>query len=365
MQHKNSHEPLIRLSKRTDISLFKAILVRAVAIVAALILCAVIVMLITGGKTGFFQVYTEMFRGTFGSTRRITMLLRDISALLCIGLALAPAFRMRFWNIGAEGQTIIGALASVAVIKLMPSLPLPAMLAVMFLTSVIAGALWGIIPAFFKAKFNTNETLFTLMMNYVAMQLVSSCVILWERQPGSNDVGILQGGNFPKVFGVDYGINLIVVAILTVIAYIYLKYSKQGYEIAVVGESVSTAKYIGINVKTVIIRTMAISGAVCGLAGFLLIAGTHHTINTGIVDGDGFTAIIVAWLAKLNPVFMLMTSFLIVFLNRGTAQIASSCGLNSYASDIIIGVMLFFIIGCEFFINYKVSFRGSHKKEVE
>ncbi len=365
MQHKNSHEPLIRLSKRTDISLFKAILVRAVAIVAALILCAVIVMLITGGKTGFFQVYTEMFRGTFGSTRRITMLLRDISALLCIGLALAPAFRMRFWNIGAEGQTIIGALASVAVIKLMPSLPLPAMLAGMFLTSVIAGALWGIIPAFFKAKFNTNETLFTLMMNYVAMQLVSSCVILWERQPGSNDVGILQGGNFPKVFGVDYGINLIVVAILTVIAYIYLKYSKQGYEIAVVGESVSTAKYIGINVKTVIIRTMAISGAVCGLAGFLLIAGTHHTINTGIVDGDGFTAIIVAWLAKLNPVFMLMTSFLIVFLNRGTAQIASSCGLNSYASDIIIGVMLFFIIGCEFFINYKVSFRGSHKKEVE
>ena len=365
MQHKNSHEPLIRLSKRTDISLFKAILVRAVAIVAALILCAVIVMLITGGKTGFFQVYTEMFRGTFGSTRRITMLQRDISALLCIGLALAPAFRMRFWNIGAEGQTIIGALASVAVIKLMPSLPLPAMLAGMFLTSVIAGALWGIIPAFFKAKFNTNETLFTLMMNYVAMQLVSSCVILWERQPGSNDVGSLQGGNFPKVFGVDYGINLIVVAILTVIAYIYLKYSKQGYEIAVVGESVSTAKYIGINVKTVIIRTMAISGAVCGLAGFLLIAGTHHTINTGIVDGDGFTAIIVAWLAKLNPVFMLMTSFLIVFLNRGTAQIASSCGLNSYASDIIIGVMLFFIIGCEFFINYKVSFRGSHKKEVE
>ena len=163
MQHKNSHEPLIRLSKRTDISLFKAILVRAVAIVAALILCAVIVMLITGGKTGFFQVYTEMFRGTFGSTRRITMLLRDISALLCIGLALAPAFRMRFWNIGAEGQTIIGALAAVAVIKLMPSLPLPAMLAVMFLTSVIAGALWGIIPAFFKAKFNTNETLFTML----------------------------------------------------------------------------------------------------------------------------------------------------------------------------------------------------------
>ncbi len=365
MRHKNSHEPLLRLSKRTDIPLFKAVLIRAAAVIAALILCAGIVMLITGGKTGFFQVYSEMFRGAFGSTRRIMMLLRDISALLCIALALAPAFRMKFWNIGAEGQTIIGALAAVAVIKLMPSLPLPGMLAVMFLASVAAGALWGMVPAFFKANFNTNETLFTLMMNYVAMQLVSCCVILWERQPGSNDVGILKGGNFPKVFGVDYGINLLVVAVLTAVAYIYLKYSKQGYEIAVVGESVSTAKYIGINVKKVIIRTMAISGAICGLAGFLLIAGTHHTINTGVVNGDGFTAIIVAWLAKLNPVFMLMTSFLVVFLNRGTAQIASSCGLNSYASDIIIGVMLFFVIGCEFFINYKVSFRSAHKKEAE
>ena len=193
MHHSNSHEPLIRLSKRTDISVFKAILVRAIAVITALIFCAVIVMLITGGKTGFFEVYSEMFRGAFGSTRRITMLLRDISALLCIGLALAPAFRMRFWNIGAEGQTIIGALAAVAIIKLMPSLPLPAMLAVMFLVSVIAGALWAMIPAFFKAKFNTNETLFTLMMNYVAMQLVSCCVMrsvttLWIGLPDTENM---------------------------------------------------------------------------------------------------------------------------------------------------------------------------------
>lgn len=358
-------EPFVRLSKRTDIPLAKAILIRAVAILIALVVCAVIVMLITGGKTGLFQVYADMFKGSFGSKRRMMMFLRDISALLCLGLALAPAFRMKFWNIGAEGQAIIGALASVAVIKLMPSLPLPAMLAVMFVCSVAAGAIWGMIPAIFKAKFNTNETLFTLMMNYIAMQIISACVILWERQPGSNDVGILPAGNFPKLFGVDYGINLIVVAVLTVLCYIYLKYSKQGYEIAVVGESVNTAKYIGINVKKVIIRTMALSGAICGVAGFLLIAGTHHTINTGIVGGEGFTAIIVAWLAKLNPFFMLLTSFLIVFLNRGTAQIASTCGLNSYASDIIIGVVLFFIIGCEFFINYKLTFRNSHKKEVE
>lgn len=356
-------EPLIRLSKRTDISIFQAIAVRAAAILIALFLCSLIVMAITGGNTGFFQVYADMFKGSFGSSRRIMMFLRDISALLCLGLALAPAFRMKFWNIGAEGQAIIGALAAVTVIKKMPFLPPAAMLAVMLCASVTAGAVWGIIPAIFKAKYNTNETLFTLMMNYVAMQLVRCCVILWERQPGSNDVGILPAGNFPKLFGVDYGINILVVAVLTVVAYIYLKYSKQGYEIAVVGESVNTAKYTGINVKKVIIRTMAISGAICGIAGFLLIAGTHHTINTGIVGGEGFTAIIVAWLAKLNPFYMLLTSFLVVFLNRGTAQIASACGLNSYASNIIIGVVLFFIIGCEFFIQYKLSFRHHRKKE--
>lgn len=358
-------EPFIRLSKRTDISFVKAILVRAVAIVAALILCAGIVMAITGGKTPFFQVYGDMFKGSFSSQRRIMMFLRDIASLLCLGLALAPAFRMKFWNIGAEGQAIIGALAAVAVIKCLPSLPPTTMLIVMFAASVIAGAVWGVIPAIFKAKYNTNETLFTLMMNYVAMKLVSACVILWERQPGSNDVGILKAGNFPKLFGVDYGINLIIVALLTVLCFIYLKYSKHGYEISVVGESINTAKYIGIQVKKVIIRTMAISGAICGIAGFLLIAGTHHTINTGIVGGEGFTAIIVAWLAKLNPFFMLLTSGLIVFLKRGTAQIASTCGLNSYASDIIIGIMLFFIIGCEFFIHYKISFRHTKKKEVD
>ena len=226
------------------------------------------------------------------------------------------------------------------------------------------GVLWGVIPAFFKAKFNTNETLFTLMMNYVAMQLVSFCIVFWENPKDSNTVGVInsatQGGWLPSIFGQKYRLNIIVVAVITVIMYIYLKYSKHGYEISVVGESENTAKYIGINVKKVIIRTMALSGALCGIAGFLLVSGTDHSITTNTVSGMGFTAIMVSWLAKFNPIVMTLTSFLIVFLERGAGEIAMSFQLNESISDILTGIILFFIIGSEFFVNYKIRLRGKH-----
>ena len=143
--------------------------------------------------------------------------------------------------------------------------------------------------------------------------------------------------------------------------YIYLKYNKHGYEISVVGESENTAKYIGINVKKVIIRTLILSGAICGIAGLLLVNGTNHTIASNTVDGRGFTAIMVSWLAKFNPITMILTAFIIVFLEKGAGEISTMFGLNSSFSEIITGIIIFFIIGCEFFINYKLVFRS--KKE--
>ena len=137
--------------------------------------------------------------------------------------------------------------------------------------------------------------------------------------------------------------------------YIYLKYSKHGYEIAVVGGSENTARYIGINVKKVIIRTMAISGAICGLTGLLLVGGTSHSIASTTADGRGFTAIMVSWLAKFNPLIMILTSFLLVFLDRGADEVSTKFGLNNSFSDILTGIILFFIIGCEFFIQYKIN----------
>ena len=145
--------------------------------------------------------------------------------------------------------------------------------------------------------------------------------------------------------------------------YIYLKYSKHGYEISVVGESERTARYIGIKVEKVIVRTMLISGALCGLAGLLLVGGTNHTLNANIVDGRGFTAVMVSWLAKFNPVWMVLTSFLLVFLDRGASEIATKFRLNEAYGDILTGIILFFIIGCEFFIHYKISLTGGAKKE--
>ena len=230
-------------------------------------------------------------------------------------------------------------------------------------SAILSGVIWGIIPAFFKAHWNTNETLFTLMMNYVAIQLVEYFLKVADKT-GSNVVGpdLLTHGWFPEIFGVKYLLNILIVAIVCIAMHIYLRYSKHGYEIAVVGESENTAHYIGIDVKKVIIRTMALSGAICGLAGLLLVGGSSHSIDSNLVDGRGFTAIMVSWLAKFDPFTMILTTLLLVFLARGADEVTSKFGLNSDFSEILTGIILFFIIGCEFFINYQVHF-NYHKKE--
>ena len=229
--------------------------------------------------------------------------------------------------------------------------------------------MWGVIPATFKALWNTNETLFTLMMNYVAIQLTSYAVALWENPIGSNTVGVInqqsKAGWFPAMFGQTYGLNVVIVMALAIGMFIYLQYSKQGYEISVVGDSENTARYAGINVRKVTIRTMAISGAICGLAGFIAVAGASHSISAATAGGQGFTAIIVAWLAKFNSFVMILISFLLVFLEKGSIQIASQFNLNDYASSIITGIILFFILGSEFFINYRVILRNGKESKAK
>lgn len=366
MKNKTSahSEPLLRMVKRSNISLSKKIYVRAAAIVAALLVDALFIFFVTGLNP--LAVYKEMFLGTFGNKMRFLWGARDMTTLLCIGIALAPAFKMKFWNIGAEGQILMGALATACCMLYLGNiLPTPLLFIVITIASIVAGGLWGLIPAYFKANWDTNETLFTLMMNYVAIQLVACCTNIWRGQASS--LGKLnidtQIGWFPAIFGQRYMINIFVVLAFTVLMFVYLKYTKHGYEISVVGESVNTARYAGINVKRVTLRTMAISGAICGISGFLIVSGKDQTISTITAGGQGFTAIIVAWLAKFNTFFMMLISFLLIFLERGAAQIASSFPImNDYASDIVSGIILFFILGCEFFINYKIVFRkgGSH-----
>ena len=355
---------MIQISKRGAVRRKRKIAIRLAAIALAIIVCAVITMATTG--TDPFAVFSAFINGSFGSERKLWIFLQDTAILLIISLAVTPAFKMHCWNLGAEGQVLAGAMAAAACMVLLgDTMSNGALIACMVIASVVIGALWAGIPAFFKAKFNTNETLFTLMMNYVATQIVAYFCVKWENPVGSCTIGVINAQNeagwLPQL-GNKYLLVILVAVIMTVLIYFYLNYTKHGYEIAVVGESERTARYIGIKVPRVIVRTMLFSGAICGVAGLLLVGGIHHTVSTSLVGGQGFTAVMVSWLAAFNPIVMILTSALLIFMGSGANQLATSCGLNQSFGDILTGVLIFFIIGSEFFVQYKISFRKKSKE---
>ncbi len=357
-------EPKFTITRKDNETLVNKVIIKAVAIILSLLVSALFLYFVT--KLDPISVYASMFKGAFGTSRRTWITVRDTALLLLIAVSLTPAFKMRFWNCGAEGQVLIGGLVTAALmIYYGDILPTPLLLLIMFVVSAICGALWAYLPALFKAKYNTNETLFTLMMNYVAIQLVEFFVDFWDKKQ-SHSVGIINmnsnGGWFFSIAGKQYLLNVIIILVISIVVYIYLKYSKHGFELSVVGESEATAKYAGINVKNTIIRTVLMSGGIAGIAGFVEVAGMSHTISKQTAGGRGFTAIIVCWLAKFNIISMAFISLLIVFLDKGASQIASDFGLNEYASSIITGIILFFILGSEFFVNYQIN---HHKKEAK
>ena len=362
-----SKEPFLQISKRRNGMKWQERLgVRFIALILSLIVCgAVIVALV---KMNPVDVYRAIWDGAMGTERRMWMTIRDTMVLLCIAIGLAPAFKMKFWNLGGEGQILMCAWATaLCMIYMGDVIPSGLLILVCFAAAVICGAIWAMIPAFFKAKWNTNETLFTLMMNYVAIQLVAYFVIIWEVPKGSGKVGIINqstmSGWLPYIGTNSYLLVILFVAIITAAMFIYLKYSKHGYEISVVGESQRTARYVGIKVDRVIIRTLLVSGAICGFTGWMMVSGVDHTITTTLAGGRGFLGIMISWLAQFNVIAMIFASLLIVFLEQGAGEISTSFGLNQSFADILTGIILFFIIGCEFFINYKVHIRKKSGKE--
>ena len=358
-------QSLFHISKRDTLPLSKALLIRGGILLLALVFCGLITTILTGKNP--IDVYATILSGAFGTSRRIGVTFRNVAVLLGLSLAVTPAFKMRFWNIGAEGQTMIGCLATTTcMILLGDKVSTPVLIVISLAASIVAGAIWGFLPAFFKAKWNTNETLFTLMMNYVAMQLASYFIIIWEVPKGAGKIGIINqdshAGWLPTV-GNEYLLPILIVALMTGFMFIYLQYSKHGYEIAVVGESQRTASYAGIKVDRVIIRTMILSGSLCAMMGFLMTSGIDHTLTTTIVDSRGFTAVMVSWMSKFNPFIMIAASLLLVTMDRGASEVSSTLGLNHSFADILTGIILFFIIATEFFITYKVALRKSSKKE--
>jgi simple sugar transport system permease protein len=354
-------EPLFRIARRDDLSPRRAWAYRGVAFLLALLTGGLLILVLGQNPT---YVYRDMVIGAWGSPTVIRETIKIAVPLLITAIALAAAFKMKFWNIGGEGQIMAGAVAAGFFgLTAAGALPKPLLVLVMMAAGTIAGGLYGLLPAACKARWNTNETLFTLMLNYIALAFLKYLL---------NGPWKAAGSTFPKmamlapedrltqVLGVHWG--WILACVLVVVAWFYFKKSKQGYEIATVGESADTARYAGIKVSRVIMRTMFISGGLCGLVGMLQYVGADYTITEGITGGVGFTAITVAWLAKMNPYGMAVVAVFIAMLERGSNAIQTIYKIPASASDLLIGIILFFMLGCEFFINYRLVWRrkGAH-----
>lgn len=351
-----ANSPLIRLAKREGMPKGKVWAIRGASFLVAILISALIFLLMGHNPFGAFGT---MITGSLGKKTAIRQTVKIAIPLLGTALAIAPCFKMRFWNIGAEGQITAGAVgASYFALFWADKLPGPVLLVVMAVAGAICGGLWALVPAFFKAKWGTNETLFTLMMNYIMIGVVKWLQGgPWEGRPGSQIIPQFDSAAvLPKVLGVHCG--WIIVLILTVAMFFYMKYTKQGYEIAVIGESENTARYAGMNVGKIIMRTMFLSGAIAGIAGVCQVSGSDMTLSMGVAGGVGFTAIIVAWLCQLNPGMILVVSLLFSILEKGSSVVQSTYGLSSDCADVLQGIILFFILGSEFFVRYAFVGRG-------
>ena len=355
----NEKTPFVRLAKREDMKRSHVWLIRLAAFCLALLI-GMLIFAIAGANP--IKAYGAMISSSLGKKSGIRQVVKNAVPLLGVGLALAPCFRMRYWNIGGEGQITMGAMAaSYFALFWYAKLPSTVLLLVMAVASMIAGALWSVIPAIFKARWGTNETLFTLMMNYIAIGIVAWLQGgPWEGKPGSQIIPMFdQKAVLPKVFGVHCG--WIIVLLLVVFMYVYMNYTKHGYEIAVLGESENTARYAGMNVAKVTVRTAMMSGAICGLVGFMTASGVNQTLYADVAGGVGFTAITVCWLSQMNPFAMVVISLMLAILSKGASGLQTSMGIPASISDIITGVILFCMLGCEFFINYQLIFRHKEK----
>lgn len=354
----NKKQSLFHIAKRDTLPWYKSFAIRGCAILLALVVCAVVTMLLTGENP--VNIFATIFKGAFGSARKSWVTFQNLAVLLGISLAVTPAFKMRFWNIGAEGQVLIGCLATAAcMICLADKLPNAVLILVSLAAALAAGALWGFLPAFFKAKWNTNETLFTLMMNYIIIGVVRWLQGgPWEGRPGSQIIPQFdRAATLPKVLGVHCG--WIIVLILVVFMHVYMNHTKHGYEIAVIGDSINTARYAGMNVGHVMMRTMFLSGAISGLVGFIVASGANTTLYDGVAAGVGFTSITVAWLSQLNAFAMIVISMMLAVISKGAETLQTRLAVPASISDIITGILLFCMLGCEFFINYRLIFRSS------
>ena len=367
---KTTKEPLFHVVKHAERTGRQMIGFRLLAVALSIVAGGLFILAIGHNP---IAVYGTILEGAFRSKIAIQSTVKFaiplcICALgvtfaipLCIcALGVTLAFKMKFWNIGGEGQLIMGAVFASYFALNFPHWNHWVLILVMLVAGAVGGGLWGLLAAAFKVKWGTNETLLTLMLNYIALHLVSYLQAGPWRDPEANGFSKIarfdKNAGLDKVLGVHFG--WIIMLVLVALVWIYLKRSKQGYEISVVGESQDTARYAGIHVKKVVLRTMFLSGAIAGIGGVCQVSGSDMTLSMGVAGGVGFTAIIVAWLCQLNPGMILVVSLLFSILEKGSSVVQSTYGLSSDCADVLQGIILFFILGSEFFVRYAFVLRG-------
>ena len=351
---------MLKIQKRTNIPKKYEAMLNIGAIIAALIVSGIIILCL-----GFnpIKMYAKMITGVFGTPTLFALTVKKCIPLLIMSLGVSIAFKMKFWNIGAEGQFYMGAFGATWLWLSFPNLPIYIMIPLMMIASIICGGLWALIPAILKHKLDTSETLVTLMLNYVAIKFITFLSLGPWRDPKMMGQAMIykytENSTLPTVFGVHIG--WIIALVLVVLVYILMKYTKFGYELAVLGENPQTAKYAGMNVTRTLIVAVILSGGICGLAGMVEATGSATRLGDGISGGLGFTAIITAWLAKLSAPMILVASFLLAVLLQGGSML-TVMGLSDATGEVIQGIILFFVLASEFFANYKIVIKRKENK---
>jgi ABC-type uncharacterized transport system permease subunit len=330
-----------------------------VAVPIASILLAILVGWIFLALSGYeaAETYRRMFYGAFGSAYNISETIVKAIPLALAGLAVSVAFRMKLWNIGAEGQLYMGAFAAGGVVMMLGDWPSILLLPLMMVAGIIAGALWGFIPGVLRALWNVNETITSLLLNYVAIAWVGFWVFGPWKDP--NAMGFPLAPRFPEaaylpvIPGSRVHIGILVAILVAIVLYIVLKYTRWGYEVRVTGESQEAARYAGMDVAKNIILVMLISGGIAGITGMIEVSGITHRLQQDISAGYGYTGIIVAWLARLNPFAILLVAFLF------GALLVGGFGVQTYGIPYAIvlmlqGAVLFFLLAGEIMMKNRV-----------
>ncbi|MDR1412589.1 MAG: ABC transporter permease [Actinomycetes bacterium] len=346
------------LTKRPELSP-RATLVARLAAVALSLVFAGLVLLLFGLNP--LQVFGSILEGSLGTKLRIQQTVVKAVPLTIASLGILVAFKMKFWNIGGEGQIMMGALgASLVALNAPVTWPAALMLSVMAAAGIVFGAAWALVPAVFKVRFGTNETIFTLMMNYLAIKFVTYLQYGPWRDPASAGFPKIapypENAVLPRLFGVHIG--WVIALVLVGGVYLFLTHTKKGYEISVVGESIDTARYAGMNIGQIVIVALSISGGLCGLVGMIQASAIEKTLTSGISANYGFTAIITAWLSRLNAIVVLIVCVAFAMLLQGAAFIQLQLQVPASVAEIVEGAILFFVLGSEFFLSYRLSRRG-------